>query len=205
MAIHCVNPNTIGSEAEEILTVVEQQGGRFLENFENVIRNLDSHWKGTDAVKNLGDLASVYSALTLLIQNVESLIVDLNNNEVLPLQRHIYYGGGDCVIGNELSERFKSRDPHITVQTEGTESWTAPEIIADAETFKEFPSEFNSFIEALTGAKETLLANWLEGANREAVVTAFKTFDEHVLEFKEQLKTVKENLTIVADYKKQLF
>ena len=122
---------------------------------------------------------------------------------MLPLQKHIVASGGSCTIGNELAITLNV-DSVIAVPTEGIESWTDPAIIADAETFTNFPTTFENFVNTLNEAKNNLLNNWLDGANREEVVSTFENFNNNVADYKSQITKVRDNLNIVAENKKQL-
>lgn len=203
MAIHCVNPNTIGTQAEEMFNVTNTSGGDLLNSFSTTIENLKSHWKGSDAVANLTDLANVYSATAELVKELQTIIVSVNNNEVLPMQKHIVASGGTCTVGNELAVTLNI-DTTVSVPTEAVESWTDPAIIADAESFTNFPTTFENFVTALNEAKNTLLNNWLDGSNRQSVVTTFEKFNNNVPGYKSQITKVRDNLNTVAENKKQL-
>ena len=203
MAIHCVNPNTVGTQAEEMFNVTNTTGRDLINSFGTTIENLKSHWKGSDAVANLTDLSKVYTAVTDLIKNLQKIIVTVNNNEVVPMQKHIVASGGSCTIGNELAVTLNV-DSVIAVPTEALESWTDPAIIADAETFTNFPTTFENFVNALNESKNNLLNNWLDGANRAEVVTTFENFNNNVADYKSQITKVRDNLNTVAENKKQL-
>lgn len=203
MAIHCVNPNTVGSQAEEMFNVTNTTGRDLINSFGSSIESLKSHWKGSDAVANLTDLSKVYTAVTDLVKNLQKIIVTVNNSEVIPLQKHIVASGGSCTIGNELAITLNV-DSVIAVPTEGLESWTDPAIIADAETFTNFPTTFENFVNTLNEAKNNLLNNWLDGANRAEVVSTFENFNNNVADYKSQITKVRDNLNTVAENKKQL-
>ena len=203
MAIHCVNPNTVGTLAEALFNVTNTSGRDLINSFSASIENLKSHWKGSDAVANLTDLSKVYTSVTDLVKNLQRLIVTVNNEEVLPLQKHIQASGGSCTIGKELNVTL-NMDSFISVPTEALESWTDPSIISDAETFNNFPTTFENFVNALNEAKDNLLNNWLDGANRQEVVTAFNNFNNNVADYKNQITKVRNNLNTVAENKKQL-
>lgn len=203
MAIHVINVNTIGSQAEEMFNVTNTTGRDLINSFSTTIENLKSHWKGSDAVANLTDLTKVYAAVTDLVKDLQRIIVTMNNEEVIPLQKHLVASGGSCTIGNELSVTLNV-DSYISVPSETSESWTDPAIIADAETFSNFPTTFESFVNALTESKNTLLNNWQDGANRAEVVAVFEKFNNNVGEYKSQVTKVRDNLNIVAENKKQL-
>ena len=203
MAIHCVNPNTVGTQAEEMFNVTNTTGRDLINSFGTTIENLKSHWKGSDAVANLTDLSKVYTAVTDLIKNLQKIIVAVNNNEVVPMQKHIVASGGTCTIGNELAVTLNI-DSVIAVPTEAVESWTDPAIIADAETFTNFPTTFENFVNTLNESKNNLLNNWLDGANRSEVVSTFENFNNNVADYKSQITKVRDNLNTVAENKKQL-
>lgn len=203
MAIHCMNPNTIGSETEAMYTITNTTGKDLITSFSGTIESLKSHWKGSDAVANLTDLAKVYSAVADLVKELQKIVVAVNNDEILPLQKHINASGGSCTIGNELTFSLNI-DSAIAVPTEATESWTDPAIVTDAENFNNFPTTFENFVNALNDAKTTLLNNWKEGASREAVVNLFNQFNNNVPDYKNQITTVRNNLNTVAENKKQL-
>lgn len=203
MAIHCTNPNTVGSQAEEMFNVTNTTGRDLIKSFSDSIESLKSHWKGSDAVANLTDLSKVYTAVTDLVKNLQKIIVNVNNNEVLPLQKHIVASGGECTVGNELAITLNV-DSYIAVPTEAVESWTDPAIIADAETFNSFPQTFENFVNVLNESKNTLLSNWLDGANRQDVVSTFENFNSNVADYKSQVTKVRDNLNTVAENKKKL-
>ena len=203
MAIHCVNPNTVGTQAEEMFNVTNTTGRDLINSFSSTIENLKSHWKGSDAVANLTDLSKVYTAVTDLVKNLQKIIVTVNNNEVVPMQKHIVASGGSCTIGNELAVTLNV-DSVIAVPTEAVESWTDPAIIADAETFTNFPTTFENFVNTLNESKNNLLNNWLDGANRAEVVSTFENFNNNVADYKSQITKVRDNLNTVAENKKQL-
>jgi len=203
MAIHCVNPNTVGTQAEEMFNVTNTTGRDLINSFSTTIENLKSHWKGSDAVANLTDLSKVYTAVTDLVKNLQKIIVTVNNNEVVPMQKHIVASGGSCTIGNELAVTLNV-DSVIAVPTEAVESWTDPAIIADADSFTNFPTTFENFVNTLNESKNNLLNNWLDGANRAEVVSTFENFNNNVADYKSQITKVRDNLNTVAENKKQL-
>ena len=203
MAIHCVNPNTVGTQAEEMFNVTNTTGRDLINSFGTTIENLKSHWKGSDAVANLTDLSKVYTAVTDLVKNLQKIIVTVNNNEVVPMQKHIVASGGSCTIGNELAVTLNV-DSVIAVPTEAVESWTDPAIIADADSFTNFPTTFENFVNTLNESKNNLLNNWLDGANRAEVVSTFENFNNNVADYKSQITKVRDNLNTVAENKKQL-
>ena len=89
MAIRCMNPNTIGTETENLFSLTSTTGSELINDFGTTIENLKNHWKGTDAEANLQDLAMVYSGVVTFIKDLQNLIVKVNNNEIIPLQKHI--------------------------------------------------------------------------------------------------------------------
>ena len=203
MTIHCLNPNTVGTQAEEMFNVTNTTGRDLINSFSSTIESLKSHWKGSDAVANLTDLSKVYTATTDLVKNLQRVIVSVNNEEVIPLQRHIVASGGTCTVGKELSVTLNA-DSYISVPTEALESWTDSAIISDAETFNSFPTKFENFVNVLNEAKNNLLNNWLDGANRAEVVSIFENFNNNVTEYKTQITKVRDNLNTVAENKKHL-
>ena len=140
MAIHCVNPNTVGTQAVAMYNVTTTSGKNLINSFSTTIESLKSHWKGSDAVANLNDLSKVYTAVTDLIKNLEKIIVTVNNEEVVPMQKHIVSSGGSCTVGETIGITLNGVESVIAVPTEAVESWTDPSIIMDAETFNSFPS-----------------------------------------------------------------
>lgn len=203
MAIHCLDPNKIGTQTEEMFNVTNTSGRNLVNNFGATIENLKSHWKGSDAVANLTDLARVYTAVTDLVKNLQKIIVVVNNEEVIPLQKHIVASGGSCTVGNELAVQFDV-DSSMSVPTDSVESWTDPALIADAESFTTFPDTFEKFVDELNTSKNELLNNWLDGANRDTVVRTFEEFNNNVPDYSSKITKVRDNLNIVAENKKQM-
>lgn len=203
MAIHCLDPNKMGAQTEEMFNVTNTSGRNLVTSFGSTIENLKSHWKGSDAVSNLTDLARVYTAVTDLVKNLQKIIVAVNNEEVLPLQKHIVASGGSCTVGNELAVSFDV-DSNISIPTETVESYTDPALIADAEDFSTFPDTFKKFVDELNTTKNELLNNWLDGANRDAVVRTFEEFNNNAPDYSSKITKVRDNLNIVAENKKQM-
>ena len=203
MAVHCVNPNTVSTQTEAMFNVTDAEGRALINSFSSTIENLKSHWKGSDAVANITDLAKVYSAVTELVKDLQKIIVTVNNNEILPLQKHIVASGGSCAVGNELGITLNV-DSFISVPADTGEIWTDSAIISDADTFNSFPTTFENFVNSLNEAKSALLSNWLDGANREEVVRTFENFNNNVADYKSQITKVRDNLNIVAENKKHL-
>lgn len=201
MAIHCLNPNTVGAQTEAMFNVTNTTGRDLIKSFSSSIESLKSHWKGSDAVANLTDLSRVYTATTDLVKNLQKVVVTVNNEEVIPLQKHIVSSGGTCSVGNELAVTLND-DSYISVPTDAVESWTDPAIVMDAETFDSFPSKFENFVNLLNAAKNELLNNWLDGANRAEVVSIFENFNNNVTDYKTQITKVRDNLNTVAENKK---
>lgn len=204
MTIHCENPNTISSEAEAMFNVTNTLGKSLIEKLANSINDLKSHWKGSDAVVNISDLIGVYTDVTTLVKRLQDLIVSLNNQSVIPLQKEIVADGGTCTIGSELAKTLGGIEDTIAVPTDSGEVWTDQAIITDADTFNGFPGTFENFVNELNGAKDVLLKNWLEGAGRENVVNAFKSFNENVPNYKTKITSVRDNLNTIASNKKTL-
>lgn len=203
MAVHCVNPNTVSTQTEAMFNVTDAEGRALINSFSTTIENLKSHWKGSDAVANITDLTKVYSAVTELVKDLQKIIVTVNNNEILPLQRHIVASGGSCAVGNELGITLNV-DSFISVPADTGEIWTDAAIISDADTFNSFPTTFENFVNTLNEAKSALLSNWLDGANREDVVRTFENFNNNVADYKSQITKVRDNLNVVAENKKHL-
>lgn len=202
MAIHVNNPSTIGNEVVKLYEVTTNQGKNLIDSLSTTIQNLGSHWKGSDAVANLTDLANVYAAVKEYVMGLQKLIVAANNNEIIPLLKHIQMSGGSSYNFTELAPTI-SGDTSIAFPKESLESWSDPSIITDAADFDSFPSKFQSFISALIDAKKDLLANWLEGANRAEVVNAFSTFEENVATYQSKIELVRNNINTVAENKKK--
>ena len=203
MAIHCLDPNKMGAQTEEMFNVTNTSGRNLVTSFGTTIENLKSHWKGSDAVSNLTDLARVYTAVTDLVKDLQKIIVAVNNDEVLPLQKHIVASGGSCTVGNELAVSFNA-DSNISIPTETVESYTDPALIADAEDFSTFPDTFKKFVDELNTTKNELLNNWLDGANRDTVVRTFEEFNNNAPDYSSKITKVRDNLNIVAENKKQM-
>lgn len=204
MAIHCMNPNTIGSEAEALFNLTNGDGKNLASEFETTIINLKAHWIGSDAKANITDLINVYTGLVGLLKTVQTLIVDVNNNQILPLQREIVASGGTCTIGSELAVSLNVTET-ISVPEDTLESRADNAIVTDASTFDGFPTKFTTFITSLNDCKDTLLNNWTDGANRQSVVSAFSTFNENVETYSTNLTKVKDNINTVASNKQKLF
>lgn len=203
MAIRCMNPNTIGAETENLFNLTSTTGSELINSFSTTIENLKNHWKGSDAEANLQDLAMVYSAVVSFIKNLQTLIVKVNNNEIIPLQKHVVLSGGSCTVGNELAVTINAEE-QIAIPTGNVESWTDPSIISDAASFSEFPTKFENFIGSLEELKDIMLNNWLEGANRTEVVNVFNKFKENFATYISNVNTVRDNLNTVVEIKKQL-
>ena len=203
MAIHCMNPNTLGTEAENLFIVTSTKGNELIQNFASIIGSLKNNWKGSDAVTNLNDLAKVYGAVVNLIKSLQTIIVKVNNEEIIPLQKHILLSGGSCAVGRELAVDITA-SPEIDVTVDSVESWTSAKILEDSVVFAEIPNKFISFVNSLEEAKEILLNNWLDGANRASVVDVFNKFKNEVDVYKTSLDIVKNNLEVVARNKEQL-
>lgn len=203
MAIRCMNPNTIGTETENLFSLTSTTGSELINDFGTTIENLKNHWKGTDAEANLQDLAMVYSGVVTFIKDLQNLIVKVNNNEIIPLQKHIVLSGGTCTVGNELAVTINA-DPQISIPTGSVESWTDALILDDAANFSEFPTKFERFVSSLEELKDIMLNNWLDGANRAEVVSTFAKFKERVADYINNVNTVRDNLNTVAGIKKQL-
>ena len=197
-----MNPNQIGNQTEAIFNVTNTTGKNLINDFANSINSLKSHWKGTDAVANLNDLAKVYTAVTDLVKKIQQIIVSVNNNDIIPLQKHIVSSGGTCTIGKELSVSL-TVDSNIAVPTQALESWTDEAIISDAQIFNSFPEKFDKFISELNEAKDLLLQNWKEGSNRAQFVGLFNNFNQNVPDYRSNVIKVRDNLNTVAENKRK--
>ena len=204
MAIHCMNPNTIGQEAEELFNITSTTGLQLIDSLNATIDSLKSHWKGSDAVTNLNNLALVYGGVVNFIKEFQNIITKANNNEIIPLQKHIVLSGGECTIGKELIVDI-TKSPEINVTVDAVESWTSPEIMQDSINFNDFPNKFQNFITDLKDKKNILLSNWLDGANRAGVETVINEFVKKAEEnYLKSITLVRDNLNKVASIKKQL-
>ena len=159
------------------------------------------NWKGSDATANLKDLANVYADVTKFLKDTQKFVVYVNNDEILPIQRHIGASGGTCAVGNELGFTLTADDTIAVPET--TELWADNKIIENAVTFNNFPDSFQIFIDEIVTAKNALLANWLDGANRAEVVELFNKFEQNAPDHKSNIKKVRDNLNTVAENKKQ--
>lgn len=203
MAIHVTRPDKIGADIERLFQVTNIQGKELISALESTITNLGNHWKGSDAGANLADLAKVYSYIKEYVYGVQNLIVDVNNNEVIPLLNHINFSGGSkysyADIAPTVDNNFVIALPPVT-----TEAWTSDEILKDETEFSTFPTKLATFISALDTEKTVLLDNWKEGANRETVVRMFNEYNSNYETHKSAVNTVKEHLTTVANNKRAL-
>ena len=202
MAIHIERPNQIGNDINEMYNVTNSTGKKLMNDFASIITSLNNNWKGTDAVANLADLTAVYRDTAALVKKLQKIIAEVNNGEIIPLQKHIQLCGGECTPNGTLSDRLDIADT-VSVQTSATASITNDGILNDASNFNSFPEKFIGFADDLKNASKKLLNNWLDGANREAVVTSFNTFETNVGGYVENLKKVRNNLNTVAENKKQ--
>lgn len=205
MAIHCMNPNTLGQHTSELYSIITNTGGELVNNFAETIEKLKLHWSGSDAVANLESLLKVYTAVSGVVDSLQKFIVKINNNEVIPLQKHINVSGGTCTVASELSEVKVTTGEVEIGSVDSVVSYTSPEIITDAEEFSNFPKKFENFVSSLDESMNVLLSNWLDGANRDEVVNAYNSFKENVEYYKEYLNTVRNNLNVVSSNKKQFF
>lgn len=203
MAIHIENPNSIGDQILDMYNITNGTGQNLIKDFETRIESLKGNWQGTDAVANLKDLAMVYADSTKLVKNLQKIISEVNNNEIIPLQKHIVLSGGTCKVSETLSPGMNVSDA-VSVPQSATASMTKEAIVQDAELFNDFPTRFSRFVESLKSAVQTLLSNWKEGANRDSVNQAFKAFESNAPEYIRQLETVRNNLNTVAENKKKL-
>ena len=204
MAIHIERPERIGEDINAMYYVTNVTGKELVNKFEQIILSLNNNWKGTDAVANLNELAMVYRDTTSVVKKMQGLIVEVNDKEILPLQRHIKMLGGTGGTENTgLSPDLAVADD-VTVQTSATASITRDEILLDAENFNSFPEKFSSFVDDLKTAKNKLFQNWIDGANRSEVEAAFKAFETNVGDYISNLNVVRNNLNLVAETKRKL-
>lgn len=201
MAIHCITPNCIGAETENMFNITNTTGKNLIEEFAEILRSLDANWKGTDAVTNLGDLLAAYNVVSDFVKVLQNLVVLVNNEEVLPLQKEINSSGGNCTVGKELGAALNI--PTVVVQKSAVETKVEPGIITDAENFNGFPDKLKKFVDELFESKDVLLNNWLDGSNRETVVTKFNEFKSAYEAFSPKIEQVRNNLNTVAENKRK--
>lgn len=201
MAIHVVNPNTIGNDVEGLYGITVSQGQNLITDLETTINNLAKHWTGTDATANLEDLKKVYEYVCSYVTGVQRLISEVNELEIIPLLKHIELSGGLRANLASCSEKVKLGSVSIPSATQ--ESWTDAQIITDAVNFDGFPKKMENFVVTLESAKERLMNNWKEGAGRENVLNAFKSYYDSYSTHKNKVEQVRNNLNIVAENKKQ--
>lgn len=204
MAIHCMDPNTVGSQAESLVTcITSTTGGKgILDKFENTITNLRNHWTGSDAYRNINDLIKVYNSTKELLTSVQKYIIEVNNEQILPLQKDIINDGGECTLGNELT--LVTLGTEISAPPFIVETRTEDAMVTDAEEFSNVPTTFQTFVTEINSLKKTLLNNWLDGAGRENVVKSFETFNEDVTDSKTILDELKKRLDTIAANKKKI-
>lgn len=202
MAIEIRDPNTIGAETKALFDVTDLSGKSLITSFKATIDSLVSHWKGSDATVNLKDLAMVYGEVTELVKTLQNLIVEVNNNSIIPIQKVAVACGGTCPIPEELAFTLGSCESSISLPAETTESWTDNAILQDAETFNSFPTTFETFVSDLEEKYDTLMKNWLAGASREEVVNLFENFKKNVEDYKTRVTKVRDNINTVAENKK---
>lgn len=204
MAINCVDPNKIGIQATDLHTCITgQEGGKgLLDSFESSITNLKLHWIGSDAKTNITDLINVYNGLKGMLTSVQTYIVSVTNEQIIPLQQNIVNDGGICTIASPLAIVALGTD--LTPPADTLEHRVEETMLADATEFEGIPGKFTTFVTNINEYKTTLLNNWLEGAGRENVVTSFNTFNEDVENYKAILDRVKNNISTVAANKKGL-
>lgn len=202
MAIHCIRPNDIAKEAADLYQLTASEGKILIQNFAQVIESLKNDWKGTDASANIKSLISAYSVVSEFVKLLQKMIVEVNNNEILPLQTEIVKSGGTCTIGESLGESLTDLSTLISDPEETTESRVEDNIIKDAETFNSFPEDLARFKDNIDGCKEILLGNWKEGGNIAAVIQSFNDFDNQYAEFSPKVIQVRDNLNTVAENKR---
>lgn len=203
MAIVCSNVNELSALAHEMHEVTSVQGSKLLRDYETVFNSLKSHWKGSDANKNLNDLKVVYGELATLITKLDNVMIEVNNSEVMPLLAHVRALGGDCVAGETISGTLNVT-MDLSFELAGAEIYTDAAIVQDAASFESIPVDFERFVATLNEAKDRLCSNWTEGAGIEDVKTLFNHFNDNVGTYLEQLNVVKENLATVATLKQQM-
>ena len=203
MAIVCSNVNELSVLAHEMHEITSVQGSNLLKNYETVFNSLKSHWKGSDANKNLNDLKLVYGELALLVTKLDNLVMDVNNLEVMPLLAHVRALGGDCVSGETISGSLNVT-MELAFEPSGAEIYTDPALVQDAASFESVPTDFARFVSELNEKYERLRNNWTEGAGIEEIRTVFTKFNDSVGTYTEQLNIVKENLNTVAMLKQNM-
>lgn len=205
MAIYIERPNEIGRQASELHNITTE-GGMLLTTFADLIAKLKQNWEGTDAHKNITDLAMVYQDVTALVKDMRRIIASVNNNEVTALINHIILSGGTCTRADVLDPAGLAADDTISVQAvgEGEASRTTNEIEAIAAEFDSFPNRFSEFTDKLSTSAATLLGNWKDGANRESIEKVFTTFNNNKGDYVKQIEIVRDNLNQVVVYKKQV-
>ena len=200
MAIHVNLIDKIAEQTENMFNITNFKGKELLDKFSDVYERLNDDWDGTDAVANLTDLNTVYTAVSDLLSKLEKLTIGAND-EAIGLQKDTVDNGGICAVGSTLASALKFnslRAPKNTGVTDAREG-----ILQDAADFNDMPTNFQNLVDALNEAKTELFANWTEGGNRAEIERLFKEFNDNVGHYKSLITKVRDNINTVAENKKK--
>ncbi len=180
-------------KCKELSTISSTNGENLLSSLSSNIASLKSHWISTDATAHINNLISVYRGLDTLINDALSVTHDAAE-KIIRIQRvRSANASGSGIVGESLpsSKTFNT----IAEAEPTTRYYVDAGALTDLTTLQDIFTEYKTFLDKFTTAKDELLSNWLAGANREQAVSTFETFNDDTAKYTDYFNRAIENLS----------
>lgn len=190
------------TQCEELNTLAKTSGENLINSLGTDISNLKNHWKGSDATQHINNLVKVYNALIAIVTDAKG-VTAAAGNAIIAIQEVRRSNGGAGNVGTMLSN---SAPDAAAVQNaeETTEYYCDPAARTDYTQLVQICSDFQTFRNNFQTQKDTLLANWTAGANREQAVNNFNDFESNADTYYKYLTGARDNLETAVSNISQL-
>jgi len=189
-------------ECVQLYNVVSNQGKSLITSLKSNINSLKGNWIGSDATLHINHLIDIYDSLGVIVSETGKIVSAVSEG-VINIQRVRRANGGSGNVGDSLPTTFESAEAIADVP-DTVEYDCKPGAKNDQMLLSGICMEYDNFHTEFNSAKETLLANWQEGSNREGAVRLFNEFQEVSAANKTKLREALDNLTTAVNNISQL-
>ena len=192
MNISVTNLDQGYKSCETLNTLAKNDGEKLISDLSVNIANLKNHWKGTDATAHITNLCTVYSAMIDIVDSAKK-ITSVAGSAMSALQEVRRANGGTGEVGAALPNNAPDATA-IQPPEETTEYYCDPAAKTDYTTLDDICKNFATFKNKFVTERDTLMANWTAGANREGAQQSFSNFEENAVTYEKYLTGARSNL-----------
>ncbi len=189
------------TQISEISTHVKTKGTELLNKIDQNIGNLKVHWIGTDASKHINNLIDMYSSLGQLL-TIATTLTSATADNIIAVQKVRFANNQSGMVGSELTKQGPNV-ASISKMPDTERYYCDPAAANDLSTLIEIYNNYTTFANTFEQNTNELMNNWIDGANRAQVNSAFSKFISESKEYKQHLANAKSNLeTAVSNINK---